>query len=484
MTLPSSSSSAYKTFSRGAVISLLGAILVGIISYFTRRVLVLHLSPVEYGFFYSAFAFVSLGLAVVDLGLGKSGTVLMAKYAARGKMGRVNLFFSIILLLKLLTGLLLGLLIWFWAPSLVNDYFSFAGGLTALLCLSLFIPLQAVGGFIINSLEAMQAFGARTVIQTIYYGTILGLVILFTAHLKTLAPALAYCGAAALILTGGLIYLKARYGLRFIWHYRRWLTVWPEAWTYARWLTLSVIALATMNSIDTLMLTWLSGLNIVAGYQVALPIAQIARSLVFLPVVFMPIAADLWQHRKLTQIKEICNLVTLLMVFCAGAGFLILLPMAGDLIALLFDGRYRWAASTLVILGSGMPLLVVAQFYLNTLSGMGRPRIAAIAALAGLFANVVLNLILIPHFGSLGAALATILSFLLIALFAYFELRRELALHLSWGPILILLAMVLIASFCYSFCGANIWALLTLPLYCGVGVFVLYSRFVELRRSQ
>ena len=101
MTLSSSSSpppppSAYKTFTRGAVISLFGVLLAGIISYLTRRVLVLHLSPLEYGFFYSVFAFVSLGLAVVDLGLGQSGTVLMAKYAARGKMGRVNLFFSII----------------------------------------------------------------------------------------------------------------------------------------------------------------------------------------------------------------------------------------------------------------------------------------------------------------------------------------------------------------------------------------------------
>lgn len=487
MSLLTSSPSAYRTFTRGAAISLLGVLLAGIISYLTRRVLVLHLSPVAYGFFYSAFAFASLGLAVVDLGLGNSGTVLMAKYAARGEMGRVNLFFSIILLLKLLTGLLLGLLIWFWAPRLVSDYFSFADGLTTMLCLSLFIPLQAVGGFVINSLEAMKDFKIRTVIQILYYGVIFGLVFFLTDHLNTLAPALAYCGAAALILVGGLIYLKARYGLCFAWRYRRWLMVWPEAWTYARWLTLSVIALATMNYIDTLMLTWLSGLNSVAGYQVALPIAQIARSLVFLPIIFMPIAADLWQRRQLTQIKEICNFITLLMVFCAGVGFLLLLPLAGDLISLLFDDRYRWAAPTLVVLGSGIPILVVAQFYLNTLSGMERPRIAAIAALIGLFANIVLNLILIPRFGALGAALATLLSYFLIAFFTYLNLRRELALNLSWRPMLILLVMALLPVTGFKFCGGyvgRLWLLGVLPLYCGVGFFMLRSRFVALKRSR
>lgn len=486
MSLSSSSPpfSAYKTFTRGAVISLLGVLLAGIISYLTRRILVQNLSPAEYGFFYSAFAFVSLGLAVVDLGLGKSGTVLMAKYAARGKMGRVNLFFSVILLLKMLTGLLLGILVWFCAPHLVKEYFSFAGGLTTLLCLSLFIPLQSVGGFVVSSLEAMKAFGARTVIQAIYYGTVLGLVTLLTDYLNIMAPALAYCGAAALIIMGGLIYLKVSYGLHFIWRYRRWLTVWPEAWVYARWLTLSVMALATMNYIDTLMLTYFSGLNSVAGYQVALPLAQIARSLVFLPIIFMPIATDLWQHRQLTQINEICSFVSLFMVFCAGAGFLLLLPLAGELISLFFDERYRWAAPTLVILGSGMPILVVAEFYLNTLSGIEMPRIAALVALIGLLANIVLNLTLIPRFGALGAALATLLSYLLIVLFAYFNLRRELALNLPWKAMLSLLVMALLMSVigCQLYIGWT-WLLVALPLYFGAGFFLLYSRFVVLRNG-
>ena len=239
-----------------------------------------------------------------------------------------------------------------------------------------------------------------------------------------------------------------------------------------------------MNHIDTLMLTWLHGLNSVAGYQVALPIAQIGRSLVFLPMIFMPIAADLWQRQQLTQIKEICNFVTLLMVFCTGAGFLLLWPLAGDLIVLLFDDRYRWAAPTLVVLGCGMPLLVVAQFYLNTLSGMERPRIAAISAFAGLFANIVLNLILIPHLGASGAALATILSFLLIALFTYFFLRRELALNLSWGTILTLLVMALLLSAIGGqFYTGWAWLLVAFPLYCGVGFFLLRSSFVALKHS-
>ena len=285
----------------------------------------------------------------------------------------------------------MGLLVWFWAPTLLKNYFSFPAGLSTLFCLALFVPLQAVGGFVISSLEALQDFKARMVVQTLYYGTILGLVMLLTASLKTLSPALAYSGAAILTLIGGFFYLNSRYGLHLDWNYKSWFAVWPETWIYARWLTLSIIALAIMNYIDTIMLTWLSDLNSVAGYQVALPIAQIARSLVFLPIIFMPIATDLWQRRQFMLIKDICNFVTLLMVFCAGAGFLFLLPFAGDLISILFDDRYRWVSSTLVVLGSGMPILVVAQFYLNTLNGMECPGIAAFASLSGLVANIIFD---------------------------------------------------------------------------------------------
>jgi stage V sporulation protein B len=480
----SSSTSGYKTFTRGALISFAGVLLAGIISYLIRRVLVLNLSSVEYGFFYSAFSFVSLGLAVVDLGLGKSGTVLMAKYTAQKKKGRVNLFFSIILQLKLLTGILLGLLIWFWAPYLLNDYFSFPDGLTTLLCLALFVPLQAVGGFVSSSLEAMQDFKARTAVQIIYYSSILGLILLFTSFLKTLAPALAYCGAATLVLVGGLFYLRARHDLHFDWNYKRWFKVWPETWIYARWLTLSVIALATMNYIDTLMLTWLSDLNSVAGYQVALPIAQIARSLVFLPIIFMPIAADLWQRHQLLQIKNICNFVTLLMVFFAGAGFLLLLPFAEELISILFDRRYRWAYSTLIVLGSGMPILVVAQFYLNTLGGMESPGIAAFASLSGLVSNILFNFFLIPVYGALGAAIATILSFFVITLVAYFYLYQKLNFCLSWGSLFFLLVIILGAGLCYRFCGsAWVWFSVAGSIYCGTGFFILHSHFILLKRG-
>ncbi|MBN2705762.1 MAG: polysaccharide biosynthesis C-terminal domain-containing protein [Deltaproteobacteria bacterium] len=486
---PTSSISAYRSFSRGAVISLAGVIAAGIISYLTRRVMTLKLSPEEYGFFYGAFSFVSLGLAVVDLGLAKTGTVLMAKYAARGDRQTVNLFFSIIFIIKLSSSVLVGILVWFWSPILVQNYFSFPGGLPTMRCLALFIPLQTLGGLAIGSLEAMQDFGTRTLLQTIYYAIVLALVLLLTGSLKTLAPALAYCAGAIFLLTG-IIHLVRRHDVRMVWEIQKWRRAWPETWIYARWLTLSVVALGTMNYIDTLMLTRLSDLPSVAGYQVALPLAQIGRSLIFLPVVFMPIAAALWQRGQWRQLQESCNFITLLMCFGSGSAFLLLLPLAGNLISLLFDERYRWAASSLVALGSGMPLLVLAEFYLNTLCGMEKPRPAAAAAGLGLFVNVVANLVFIPLFGALGAALATLLSYFLAALFAWLYLLRKLAFRPAWGPLLILMLLpwplALLFDLQVAPASSVAWlkCLSAWVLYGACGFFLLSAGIVALRPAR
>ncbi|HDS15624.1 MAG TPA: hypothetical protein ENN66_03250 [Proteobacteria bacterium] len=482
------SASAYKSFSRGAALALTGVIAAGIISYLTRRILARELSPEEYGFFYGAFSFVSLGLAVVDLGLAKTGTVLMAKYAARGDRQTVNLFFSIVFIIKLSSSVLVGILVWFWSPILVQNYFSFPGGLPTMRCLALFIPLQTLGGLAIGSLEAMQDFGTRTLLQTIYYAIVLALVFILTKRFNTLAPALAYCAGAIFLLTG-IIHLARRHNLRVIWKRRAWGKAWPETWVYARWLTLSVVALGTMNYIDTLMLTWLSDLPSVAGYQVALPLAQIGRSLIFLPVVFMPIAAGLWQRNQLHQLRESCSFITLLMSFCSGAAFLLLLPEAGNLMALLFHERYRWAASSLVALGSGMPLLVLAEFYLNTICGMEQPRVAAGAALLGLLVNIFANLIFIPRFGALGAALATLLSYFLVALGAWFYLLRKLAFRLPWRPLLSLilcpLPLALLFDLKVAPKGSAAWmkCLSAWFLYGAIGLFWLGATLVS-RRSQ
>jgi O-antigen/teichoic acid export membrane protein len=60
---------------------------------------------------------------------------------------------------------------------------------------------------------------------------------------------------------------------------------------------------------------------------------------------------------------------------------------------------------------------------------------------AGAIANLILNLILIPRFGILGAALATLLSYMLLPIIEYPIVRRIYPIPYEWGRLCKLLVV-------------------------------------------
>ncbi len=473
--------SAHKVFMRGAFVSLFGVLFAGVISYFTRRFMVLNLRPEEYGFFYSAFSLASICLAVVDLGMGKSGTILLAKYSAKGKKYQVNLFFSMVFYLKLSIGLLFGLLLWLLTPYLLTNYFHFYEGMTTLYCFCLFIPLQALGGFVINSLGAVKDFRSRSLIQVAYYGLIFLPIVCLVREYGTFAAILSYCGAAGTVICCGLFYLYKKYDLHLVFNVGHFQSAWYEMWNYVKWVMFSVAALAILNYVDTLMLTWLCGLKSVAGYHVVLPIVQITQSLMFLPIIFLPIATELWQQQRLAQINTICSVVSLLMVVCLGVSLLFLIPFSESVITILFEKSYVWVAPALVVLGCGTPILVLAHFYLNVINSVEKPRVAFYTTLAGLLSNILLNLCLIPYFDIVGASVATLLSYLLIAVVALRSLRHYTGLILPWlrmiwlcGSAFFMAGLIVAMKYLYDTGGFNLVVVVSVLIcYCLISWLVV-----------
>jgi O-antigen/teichoic acid export membrane protein len=60
------------------------------------------------------------------------------------------------------------------------------------------------------------------------------------------------------------------------------------------WVAVSTAGISSIYYLDTLCLTLLRSLDEVAIYNIALPLMQIAQCLMVFPVVFTPIAAEMW----------------------------------------------------------------------------------------------------------------------------------------------------------------------------------------------
>jgi len=421
----------------GSLVSVLVSVLIGLLNYLTRRTLALNLPETSYGFFYSAFSFVMLFLAYLDLGLNSSGTILIARHDTHGQHEKARAVFSIIFFLKLAGGLAIGGILLAFAPLLSRHYFSHPDGLYGLMVLCAFIPANALCGTVVSTLDAYRQFLARNLFQAAKFGLIFLAVISFATRAPNTGPAVAYAAGATIMFVVGLLFLRWKHGLAIrLPSGQNVSQTWHETWHFGKWVAISTAGMTTMFYMDTLMLTCLQGLKSVALYNVALPVMQIMQSVMILPLIFMPIATQLWQHKHREELGGLITVVmeiSILFLCFVAIGMACLREL---IIRLLFAEKFLAAGNALVILCAAMAVLVLGHFLINTLNAMERQKDVARIVIIGAGVNIAANLVLIPWLDIEGAAAATLVSYLVIAFLGHRTMKSALDLKFRFLPLL------------------------------------------------
>lgn len=142
----------------------------------------------------------------------------------------------------------------------------------------------------------------------------------------------------------------------------------------------------------------------------------------------------------------------------ASLGVLLLAPGINGL----FDRSHRFgpAAAALSVLGAGIFLMFITTAFVGALNASDRQHLFMWAAALTLVANVVLNFLLIPRFGYLGAAWATNLTEAVLLAIGWWLVAREVGrvpLHrLSWRIVLAGLVMALPLWFMRTWTGWHV----------------------------
>ena len=188
----------------------------------------------------------------------------------------------------------------------------------------------------------------------------------------------------------------------------------------------STASLTFIYYMDTVMLNAIRGPESAGLYNVALPIMQIAQSLMVFPGVFIPIAVEMSRKR---DFSKLLSFVIGAIAVAAAA----VLPMwwvfhwsGAFLIRLLFDAKYVSAAPALAILCAGMVFFTLGNLLMQIMFCL--KRIAVTACITGFAAllNIGLNYFLIRRFDTCGAAAATLASYTAFAMITGIALIRIL----------------------------------------------------------
>ncbi len=187
------------------------------------------------------------------------------------------------------------------------------------------------------------------------------------------------------------------------------------------------IALVINKWIDVLMLGWLTESADVGVYEVSLSIAGFTNIfLVSVNYMFMPVASELWAEDRGDAIKDTYRTTTRWVVTGLLPLVTILLLYPGELLQLLFGSAYAAGATAMSVLTVGYGFGTAVGPAGMALIAVDRTKRFMTAMIILGLADILLNLLLIPRYGIVGAAIGMTAGVIVANLLLLVFLRRNL----------------------------------------------------------
>lgn len=366
--------------------------------YIVLAILARHVDPSDMGRIFFAFTLAALVSAATELGTGR---YLIREVATRPDSGLVRLGEVLTLRIPLVVGgfLLLNAAILLIRPDLAPVVLPTSA---AVLVGDLYF---AFGAYLVGR----RAVGLR--VATGLSGPLLLvlLVLVVVARGATLRQVLAcYLASGCVTLAAGALAVRRRFGpIPFTGNRTG---AWRAARTSLPFFFLTVLGIAHFK-VDTLLLFVLATPAAVAVYETGYKLFEVSRLLVRpTATVVFPVAAALASQGDWTGFARVLRRLFLAAGGLGIAVAALVLVSGGLLVSLAWGDRYAETVPVLRVLYLAVPAVYVA-FVATFLAGALHLEAAAAKVLAVcLVVNIGLNLVAIPRWGPVGAAMITLVT--------------------------------------------------------------------------
>lgn len=169
-----------------------------------------------------------------------------------------------------------------------------------------------------------------------------------------------------------------------------------------------------LGSIDILMLGRLATADLVGLYRSVQPVSKMLFILMTsLSFIYLPIATEYFENDDISTLNTVYKTSTRWVTQATFPLFIFYIFFGEDLITVFFGTEYVAAWGALIVLSVGMYSRVVAGPNGMTIKAIKKTRIDLWASVGALLINIVLNILLIPMYGMIGAAVATATSYMI-----------------------------------------------------------------------
>ncbi len=395
---------------RGSSLFLVGNITSLVITFLPHLVLVRYLSTEAFGHLAYALSLVAVSKTYA-LGFNEALSRFVPIYHTRQEpskvLGSIVVVFAISLLIS---GLLIAAFAFGSGPilALLTKGREPAGLLMILMFL---VPLETINLLILNLFACFartkEIFWGRFILPPLLRVIVITLVVIRHTGLAYLAYGYVVVEFVTVVGFGALIFWELqRQELLQKWACVR-LPI-AEIFGFSVPLMASNIIGMIGSSIPVLLLGYFHPMSTVAHYRVVLPAAVLCTMIPgnFMPL-YMPSASRMFARGDTAGINQLFWETSVWMSVLAFPILVATSCFARPLTLLLYGARYAPSAPILAILSIGYYFNVVFAFNGVTLKVLGKIRLMVILNLVTPLFIVLFNLLLIPHYGAIGAAIAT-----------------------------------------------------------------------------
>jgi len=386
-----------------------------LLSYVFFYILAKNFGAVGLGVFNTCFTILILTTVIAKLGLDTAIVKYIAEYVAKDNKHDIGRLYFISFFLIILTGIILGILIFFFSSKLSILFFEndSQGKLFKIIGFSI-VPFSITQ---LNSeyYRGLKKIAAHSSLQngTVYF-IILVLVLVLTRYFQGVDIVI----YSLLFTSLFLMLLSTAFILKKIYSYKPQVSRVDIKTRINKRQLLSVsVPMLFSNSLflvmswtDTLMLSAFHGEDTVGIYNIALKIATLNTiALIAINSIASPKFSEIYSSEGKRRFKRIVQQTTVLSWMVSLPIFVIILLFPENLLNI-FGHEFVIGKYALIILSIGQIISAFSGSTMIVLNMTGREKAGRNILIVTVILNITINYLLIPRFGIIGAAIATMSS--------------------------------------------------------------------------
>lgn len=408
-----------KLIAKSSMIIFISVLLSKIFSYI-YRVIISRLGPNDYGTLSIALAVFGIIGGLTMLGTETGLVKFISSYDQRKDQIKGVIYDSIRFVLPL--SVILSILLFIFADYIAIDFFRNEKLGILLKILAVFAPINALRKIFLNSLIGFKKPQYETIAKAITenLSKVIITAILILLGYQLAGAIMGYVLSILVSLIMAYYFLRYKTFNFFDKSIKEEYST-KEFYEYSLPLLLSIIVFIFILWTDTLLLGYFRNAAEVGIYNAAMPTAQLL--FIFpnaLMVIFLPVISSI-KDLKSEEFAKIFKTVTKWVILINIIPLALFLIYSKQILNIVFGQAYVQGSVTLIILSIGFFLSYSVLASNNILLALNKTKLVFLNNLIAAIANLLLNIILIPRYGIAGAAIATSISFIIMAMLMFSE---------------------------------------------------------------